>query len=98
MKNQNTHFKILLGSTIAALATGGIFYHLVEGWSWLNSFYFSVITLSTVGYGDIAPATPAGKLFTMFYIFMGIGIIFGFIRSIAVRRILHPIRRRNLKR
>ncbi len=61
---------------------GTCVYHFAEGWSWIDSAYFSVITLSTVGYGDFYPQTDIGKLFTIFYIIIGIGIILSFINSL----------------
>jgi voltage-gated potassium channel len=60
-----------------------LFYHDVEGWRWLDSFYFSVITLTTVGSGDFAPKTDLGKIFTMIYICVGLGILVGFITPIG---------------
>ena len=55
----------------------------MEGWSVLDSFYFSVTTLTTVGFGDPAPTTAAGKIFTIVYIFVGLGVIGGFINVLA---------------
>jgi hypothetical protein len=49
----------------------------------VDAFYFSVTTLTTVGLGDLAPKTTIGKLFTVVYIFAGIGIILGFIDTVA---------------
>ena len=60
------------------LLVGMIFYRQVEGWSWLDALYFSVITLSTVGYGDLSPSTPEAKIFTMVYIVLGISIFVSF--------------------
>ncbi len=65
------------------LLSGSIFYHLVEKWSYLDSLYFSVTTLSTVGADNISPATIAGKIFTMVYIFLGIGTMLRFINILA---------------
>ncbi len=71
---------------IALLAAGATFYHFVEGWRWLNSLYFSVITLTTVGYGDFSPKTDAGKIFTMIYILAGLGVLAGFISLLATKQ------------
>jgi hypothetical protein len=60
----------------AALAgLGAVVYHWLEGWSWLDSIYFVVITLATVGYGDLHPTQPITKLFTIFYVINGIIVL-----------------------
>ena len=58
----------------SVLGTATIFYWLVEGWTLLDAAYFSVVTAATVGYGDVTPETAAGKLFTMAFIFVGVGL------------------------
>jgi len=68
---------------LALLVSGTVFYSTVEEWSIVDSLYFSVITLATVGYGDFAPRTTAGKLFTIFYIFVGIGLFVGVATAVA---------------
>lgn len=75
------------GIVVLALITllaGTIFYANVEGWSALDAAYFSVVTLTTIGYGDLAPGTDLGKVFTIAYSLTGIGIIAGFVTSLAV--------------
>ncbi len=59
-------FFILLSATL--------FYSSVEGWSHLDAAYFSVMTLATVGYGDLYPVTAAGKVFTIIFVFVGVGV------------------------
>jgi voltage-gated potassium channel len=76
----------LRGLTLAAFLIwniGAIFYHFHEGWSWVNSYYFCAVTLSTIGYGDFTPTTNLSKIFTIFYIIIGIGIIGLFISELA---------------
>jgi voltage-gated potassium channel len=62
---------------ISTIAVGTVFYHVIEKLSYLDALYFSVITLTTIGYGDIAPTTSIGKLFTIFYVLIGIGLLAG---------------------
>ena len=54
---------------------GATIYSYIEGWRYLDALYFTSYTLTTVGYGDITPKTDAGKIFTIFYIFAGVGIV-----------------------
>ncbi len=80
---RDAKFRSLLFFVIVILLIETFFYHKIEGWRWLDSFYFSSISLTTVGYGDLSPQTDAGKIFTVFYIFSGIGVILSFITSVA---------------
>jgi voltage-gated potassium channel len=68
---------------VSILVSGTTFYSFAENWSVVDAFYFSVTTLTTVGFGDPAPTTTLGKLFTVLYIFVGLGIIGGFINVLA---------------
>ena len=79
---QDKEYRQLLGITLIILAIGTISYHYLEGWSWIDALYFSIITLTTIGYGDFSPQTTAGKLFTIAYIILGISIILGFINTV----------------
>ena len=63
---------LTLALTVIAVAT--IFYRIVEGWPLLDALYFSVVTIATVGFGDVTPHTTLGKIFTIVYIFAGIGL------------------------
>lgn len=80
---EDEKFRSLLYIAALTLVIGTFFYHSVEGWSWLDSLYFSVITLTTVGYGDFTPETNYGKIFTIIYIFIGLGILIGFVTPIG---------------
>ena len=73
----------LLGVTLTLIGVATVFYRQVEDLTWLDSLYVSVITISTVGYGDISPVTRAGKIFTMGYVVVGIGVFVAFVSLIA---------------
>lgn len=67
------------------LLVGAALYRWLEGWNWLDSFYFVVITLTTIGYGDLAPTQPITKLITIFYSLNGVvllGLIFDVVRRL----------------
>ena len=70
----NPTFRAGIGLAFLILLSGTIFYRSVEGWSWTDALYFSVTTISTVGLGDLSPQTDFGKLFTVVYIFVGVGV------------------------
>jgi voltage-gated potassium channel len=57
------------------LIAGTLGYHFIEGWPLFDSLYMSVITLATVGYGETHPLTTSGRVFTIFLILGGMGII-----------------------
>jgi hypothetical protein len=68
-------YAVLGAAAVLLLAVGTIAFHYIEGWSWVDSFYFSAIAGTTVGFGDLHPTTDASKLFSVAYIFFAVGII-----------------------
>ena len=76
-------FMSLARLTLVAISSGTVFYWLVEHLRFLDALYFSVTTLATVGYGDYAPKTDAGKIFTIFYVLIGVGILLAFLTTVA---------------
>ena len=76
-------FRALAFLVAVLLASGTFFYWRVEGWTLIDSLYFSVITLTTVGYGDLAPSTTPSKVFTMVYVLIGLGILVSFLSAVA---------------
>jgi len=69
------------------LLIGAVLYHWLEGWSWIDSFYFVVITLTTIGYGDLTPTTSITKLITIFYGINGVIVLLTFFD--IIRRYRH---------
>lgn len=82
---KDREFRALFFWVLGILALGTWFYSRVEHWRLLDSLYFTITTLATVGYGDFYPKTDAGKIFTIFYIIIGIGLLSGFIILLAER-------------
>lgn len=60
---------------ITLVIVGTFVFHIVEGWRYLDSMYFTVVTITTIGYGDFTPQTDLGKVITMAYLFLGVGIV-----------------------
>ena len=69
-----THVMIALTTLFGLILLGTLVYHYLENWTWISCFYFSVTTLTTVGYGDLAPSSDASRLFTAFYVLAGVSL------------------------
>ncbi|MGE0406005.1 MAG: TrkA family potassium uptake protein [Candidatus Korobacteraceae bacterium] len=66
----------LLGALLLALMAAGMTgYHFIEGWSWFDSLYMVVMTVTTIGYGEVHPLSPAGRAFNLFIMAGGVGLV-----------------------
>ncbi len=77
---------IWAGST---LLLGTLVYHWLEGWNFLDALYFCVITLATVGYGDLTPTTEVARAFTIVYVINGVVILLALFDRIRIVRTRH---------
>ncbi len=60
---------------VLLISLGAFIFHYVEHWGWLDATYFTVITITTIGFGDFTPHTSLGKILTIFYGLNGIAIL-----------------------
>ena len=74
-------YRTLAGAAFLLITVGTVAYHFLEDWSWVDSLYFSVVAVTTVGFGDLSPSTDASKLFTVLYILLGITIVTTFLNN-----------------
>ncbi|MBW2035917.1 MAG: potassium channel protein [Deltaproteobacteria bacterium] len=75
---------------------------LIEKWSFMDALYMTVITLATVGYGEVRRLSPSGRIFTMLLILTGVGFVFyvasSTIRFVVEGRVREILGRRKLEK
>ena len=76
--------RALLLTTLVVVAVGTVFYASQERWHLLDALYFTMVTLMTIGYGDLHPTTPLTRGFTVVYALIGVGLVASTIATLAV--------------
>ena len=112
LRLREIHFKlsrneavVILAAGVAVILFGTLVYAWIEGWSLLDSLYATVITVTTVGYGDISPRTPTGRLFAVFFTLLAVGVA-GYAVSVLAASVIErqstkverTLRKRNMNR
>src|ERR1044071_9681230 len=82
-----TKFQLALAVVMLLIATGTIGYKLILGLPWFDCFYFTLITITTIGFGEPDGMTEQARYFTAFLIITGVGSI-GYALSVAARAVL----------
>src|ERR1044072_7232101 len=80
--------RIVLMAVLAAIAVGTVVFHLLEGWSILDSLYVTAQTVTTVGFCDITPRTALGRAFSTVFMIVGVGVVLYALTS-TVQSIVH---------
>jgi hypothetical protein len=81
MDPEKLRFKIFLVLLLAVMVLGTVGFAVTEGLSVGDAFYFSIVTIATVGYGDIHPATQSGKVLALVLIITGVGTFLGVVAN-----------------
>lgn len=80
--------RIVMMAVLGAIALGTVVFHLLEGWSILDSLYVTVQTLTTVGFGDLTPQSALGRAFATLFMMVGVGVVLYALTS-TVQTIVH---------
>ncbi|RUM34986.1 MAG: hypothetical protein DSY33_00760, partial [Archaeoglobus sp.] len=73
-KNGDLRGEVLrvIGLLVSVTLLGTVGYHLLEGWSWFDCLYMTIITITTTGYREVGKLTVAGKVLSMFLMIFGV--------------------------
>jgi voltage-gated potassium channel len=69
------NLRIALGAFGMVVVVGTLGYRLIEGWSLLDALWMVVITVTTIGFGEVQPLSEAGRIFSLVLILFGVGIV-----------------------
>ncbi len=81
MNALRVRLRVFLVVLLMVMSLGIIGFMIVEDLSLADAFYFSIVTIATVGYGDIHPATQAGKILAVVLIITGVGTFLGVVAN-----------------
>lgn len=77
------NLRVIFGCLAVLIVIGTIGFHVIEGWSWFDSFYEVLITVTTIGSSHGPPLTEMGRSFSVFVIIVGVGLVFLAIGALA---------------
>jgi hypothetical protein len=83
---RDPEFRAIAFLLALSAVVGSVFYRAVEGWAWIDAMYFSFMALTTVGDANLAPTSALGKIFTIAFSLIGIGLMLAFISRLASYR------------
>ena len=93
-------FRLALMALVALIVLGTFGYHILMRWTILDSAYMTVITLATVGYKEVHPLDPTGKIFTMTMVVFGVSIVFwagaSLIEVVVGEQVWHALQRKRM--
>ena len=70
------NLKLVAIALLVLFALGTTGFRLIEGWSWFDSFYMVLITVTTIGYTEVHTLSQSGRIFNVFVIIVGVGLVF----------------------
>ena len=70
------NLKLVALALLVLFALGTTGFHLIEGWSWFDSFYMVLITVTTIGYAEVHALSESGRIFNVFVMIAGVGLVF----------------------
>ncbi len=96
-----TDARRILAALLGVILAGTLGYRWIEGVPWLDALYMTVITITTIGYGEVFPLSTAGRVFTILLSLAGVFVLFfmaGVVLARALFENLPRLRRRRMQR
>ncbi len=87
---------IAVAFCLAIIIMGTAGFMLIDGYTFVEAFFMTVITISSVGYGEIRPLSDEGRIFAIFLIFTGIGSL-AYAGHVVVESVLERVWNRDMK-